>query len=103
MPSHPTRRLIEQRCKDLCDKLGLAQVYVTQVVGRRRHYLAGHGSPLPGQAEQMSLSPHLVAFWHGNLTEQTRESLKADLQRLTEFLENQVAAHKSVHPKGENW
>jgi hypothetical protein len=102
MPPHPTKRSIEQRCKDLCDRLGLAQVYVAQVVGRRRHYLAGHGDPLPGQAEQMSLGPHFVVFWHGNLSESTRKSLKADLQELTAFFEEQAAAPESPQPERDN-
>ena len=90
LPS-PITRLLEQRCKDLCDRLGLAQVYVTYVFGRRRHYLAGYGQPLPSQPEQMSVSPHLVVFWHGELTKQARESLKTDLERLTDFVERQLA------------
>ncbi len=102
MPSHPTRRLIEQRCKDLCDRLGLAQVYVAQVIGRRRHYLAGYGCPLPDQPERMSLSSHLDVFWHGNLTEPTRKSLKADLKKLTAFVEERIAATVSTHPEGDS-
>lgn len=95
MPPHPTKRLIEQRCKDLCDSLGLAQVYVAQVVGRRRHYLAGYGYPLPGQAQQMPLSSHFVVFWHGNLGELTRESFKASLKGVTAFLEKELVACES--------
>jgi len=95
MPPHHAKRLIEQRCKDLCDSLGLAQVYVAQVVGLRRHYLAGHGCPLPGPAEQMSLSPHFVVFWHGSLSESTRESFKAALEELTTFLKKEVVACES--------
>ncbi len=93
MLSSPIKRLLEQRCKDLCDRLGLAQVYVTHALGRRRHYLAGYGHPLPSQPEQMPLSPHLVVFWHGELSEQARESLKADLGKLTDFLEKQLVGH----------
>jgi len=93
MLSSPIKRLLEQRCKDLCDRLGLAQVYVTHAFGRRRHYLAGYGQPLPSQPEQMPLSPHLVVFWHGELSEQARESLKADLGKLTDFLEQQLVGH----------
>lgn len=91
MLSSPIKRLLEQRCKDLCHKLGLAQVYVTHVLGCRRHDLAGYGYPLPSQPEQMPLSPHLVVFWHGELSEQTRQSLKADFEKLTDFLEQQFA------------
>ena len=93
MLSSPIKRLLEQRCKDLCDRLGLAQVYVTHAFGRRRHYLAGYGQPLPSQPEQMPLSPHLVVLWHGELSERARESLKADLGKLTDFLEQQFAGH----------
>jgi len=91
MLSSPIRRLLEQRCTDLCHRLGLAQVYVTHAFGRRQHYLAGYGQPLPSQPEQMPLSPHLVVFWHGKLSEQARESLKAELGKLTDFVERQLA------------
>ena len=93
LPS-PIKRLLEQRCKDLCGRLGLAQVYVARVLGRRRHYLAGYGQPLPSQPERMTLSPHLVVFWHGALSERARESLKTDLQRLTDFVEGQLAGRE---------
>ncbi len=102
MPSHPTRRLIEQRCKDLCDRLGLAQLYVTQVIGRRRHYLAGHGCPLSDRPEQMSLSSRVDVFWHGNMTEPARKSLKADLKKLTAFVEELIDATQSSHPEGDS-
>ena len=101
MFSSPIKCLLEQRCKDLCDRLGLAQVYVTRVLGRRRHFLAGYGQPLPSQPEQMALSPHLVVFWHGKLTEQARESLKTDLQRLTGFLEKELAGRNSLPSEKE--
>ena len=91
MLSCPITRLLEQRCKNLCDRLGLAQVYVTQTLGRRQHYLAGYGQPLPTQPEQMPLSPRLIVFWHGKLTEPARESLRNDLQKLTDFVEKQLA------------
>ena len=92
MLSSPVKRLLEQRCKDLCDRLGLAQVYVTHALGRRRHYLAGYGQPLPSQPQQMPLGPHLVVFWHGELSEQGREFLKMDFQKLTHFLESEFVA-----------
>jgi len=103
MPSNPIERLLEQRCKDLCHRLGLAQVYVTHAFGRRRHYLAGYGQPLPSQPEQMPLSPHIVVFWHGELSEQARGSLKADFEKLTDFLEEQLtrpvaSGHRSDVP-----
>ncbi len=101
MLSSPIKRLLEQRCKDLCDRLGVSQVYVASVLGRRRHFLAGYGQPLPSQPEQMSLSPHLVVFWHGNLSEQARESLKTDLQRLTGFLEREIAGRKPLPSETE--
>jgi len=93
MLSSPIKRLLEQRCKDSCHRLGLAQVYITHAFGRRRHYLAGYGHPLPSQPGQMALSRHLVVFWHGELNEQDRESLKADFEKLTDFLEQQFAGH----------
>ena len=101
MLSSPIKRLLEQRCKDLCDKLRVAQVYVASVLGRRRHYVAGYGQPEPSQPEKMAISPHLVVFWHGNLTEQARESLKTDLQRLTGFLEKEIAGRNSLPSEKE--
>jgi len=86
----PITRLIEQRCKDLCGRLGLAQVYVTQILGRRRHFLAGYGRPLPCKPEQMLLSPHLIVFWQGELAEPAREILRTNLQNLTDFVEQQL-------------
>ncbi len=91
MLSCPITRLLEQRCKDLCDRLGLAQVYVTQALGRRQHFLAGYGQPLPARPKHMPLSPHLVVFWHGELTERTRESLIEGFQKLSDFVEKQLA------------
>lgn len=91
MMSSPIKRLLEQRCQDLCARLGLAQVYIAQAFGRRRNYLAGYGRPLARQPEQMRLSPHLIVFWHGELSHAARESLKADFKKLSDFLERQLA------------
>ena len=77
----------------MCHTLGLAQVYITHAFGRRRHYRAGYGAPLPSQPEQMPLSPHLMVFWHGEMSERARQSLKTDFEKLTDFLEQQFAEH----------
>ena len=97
MHSSPIRHLLEQRCKDLCDTLGVTQIYVAHILGRRRHFLAGYGQPEPSQPEQMLLSDHLAVFWHGSLSEQARETLKQDLQRLTGFLEKELVERQSPH------
>ena len=34
-----------------------------------------------------------MVFWHGELSERARESLKADFEKLTDFLEQQFAGH----------
>ena len=79
-------------CRHICEAFGLQQAYFAEIIGPRRHYLAGHGTPTPEQPSQLALSERIAFFWCGALPAEEHNPLKRRLTGLAERLERELAA-----------
>lgn len=92
MISEATRQILQSKCRALCEAFSLDCAYIAQVLGPRRHYLAGYGSPGVAAAGQMSLSDDLVLFWHGALSQEAMSAFRSDLTDTVRGIERELTA-----------
>ena len=91
MITEATRRALEAKCKALCDAFALECAYFAQVLGPRRHYLAGYGEMKPEKPTQLLLSAHLALFWHGSLRKEAEADVRSRLDRTVRRVEQDLA------------
>ncbi|AEH44374.1 hypothetical protein Thein_0492 [Thermodesulfatator indicus DSM 15286] len=53
--------------EEACREFGLKRVYFAEVLGKRRHFLAGAGEVTFEPPQSAKLSGDLVVFWEGEL------------------------------------
>ena len=82
---------MEAKCKALCDDCALECAYFAQVLGPRRHYLAGHGEMKPGKPCQILLSAHLALFWHGSSGKEAEADVRNRLNGTVRRIERDLA------------
>ena len=82
---------LEEISRRICEKYKLENVYFTQIIGKRRHHLAGCGKEVVLPAEQMELSGNISVFWQGNLTGDLANLLREELAPVAERLEKELA------------
>lgn len=101
MDTPPLREAVEHECRRLCERYGLSQAYVAEIVGRRRHFLAGYGRPSADKPQQMRLSEKVALFWHGNIPGEAQPDCARELRNLAERLEKNMLtkAHDEVDGK----
>jgi hypothetical protein len=103
-----TRNEAIRECRKLCERFGLSQVYLAEIVGSRRHYLAGYGEATFDQPEQCRLSEKIALFWHGTSSPEMPALCRVHLRGLTARLERELqtreeaAATKTAPPGQEN-
>lgn len=98
MITEATRRVLEAKCKALCDDFALECAYFAQVLGPRRHYLAGYGEMRPGQPRQLLLSAHLALFWHGSLGKKAEADVRTRLDGTVRHIERDLATKEDGLP-----
>ncbi len=91
IPPSTEQRIVAQ-CRELCKSFGLDQMYLAEVVGPRRHYLAGYGRPSLNRPEQLQLSAKVALLWHGAMTPAMQNACKDHLQPLIERLEHELSS-----------
>ena len=106
MISESTRQILQRRCKTLCQTHSLGIAYVAQVLGPRRHYLAGYGLPTAEPTGRLSVSDDIVLFWQGDLTEQAGLAFCDDLKDTVFSIERELAgcdtsSRTNCHSRGD--
>jgi len=101
MISETTKRALEVECRRLCEAWGLRRAYFAQVLGPRRHFLAGYGPMEADRPEPLRLSESLVLLWHGELTVEAREALRYDLEATVRRVERELADREAAGPEGD--
>ena len=90
--------MIEFHCRDLCERFHLQQVYLAQVLGPRRHYLAGYGQTVPGRPQQLALTANLVMFLHGALSTTVLKHIRKESKEWAVRVQEELtAAEKAAH------
>lgn len=87
---------MKAKCKALCDAFALECAYFAQVLGPRRHYLAGYGEMKPEKPRQLLLSAHLALFWHGSLGKEAEADVRTRLDGTVRRVEQDLANEASV-------
>jgi len=82
MLSDTTRKALADRAELICRKYKLRRAYFAQVLGKRRHFLAGFGEADYSRPEQMVLGHNIALFWHGELNEEARQAVMDSLGKL---------------------
>ncbi|MBN2309889.1 MAG: hypothetical protein JXR94_13020 [Candidatus Hydrogenedentes bacterium] len=85
----------------LCDEFDLDRLYFTQVLGKRRHFLAGCGHEGFVPSGHMGLSENLAVFWQGPLPERAQQELRTRLAPIVADIEkdlNRSTAHDDEPP-----
>jgi len=77
-------------CRRLCETFGLQQAYLAEIVGRRRHYLAGYGQPSLDKPQQIALSGQVALFWHGPMPPESYAGCRRMFHSLIERLEHEL-------------
>lgn len=90
MLSPVTEKLVQEKCRYLCETIGLSKVYLAETVGPRRHYLAGHGDTSLEQPNQLQLSDKITVLWCGKLCPETKEFFIRSLRTLAEQVEREL-------------
>jgi len=98
MITEATRRALEAKCKALCDAFALECAYFAQVLGPRRHYLAGYGEMKPEKPRQLLLSAHLALFWHGSLGREAEADVRTRLDGTVRRIERDLANEAAELP-----
>jgi len=73
------KKLLEEKAKEVCARFGLSRVYFAQVLGRRNHFLAGHGEEMFVRPEKRTLTEKITVFWEGDISEEKRRALLDEL------------------------
>jgi len=66
----PEKEFLRELARRACRRFDLSRVYFAEVLGRRRHFLAGAGEETFLAPESAPLSEKLVVFWEGELKNQ---------------------------------
>jgi hypothetical protein len=94
-----TRRMLEIKCREICQVYGLGQVYVAEVIGPCRRYLAGYGRPEWAKPQHMALTPDLAMFWYGQLSTTVRDNIKNEFEQLMVRAKIELAVMEvAMHP-----
>jgi len=91
MVTAPTEQKIIAACREISETYGLEQVYLTEIVGPRRHYIAGYGLPSLERAGQVQVSDRLILFWHGTLSPEMQETCKTKFTPLVAGIEQELS------------
>lgn len=92
MTRRSTENMIMMECRKFCETFRLDQVYLTEAVGPRRHYLGGYGHPSADKANRLRLSDRIVLFWHGSLPREAGDLCKRYFLNLTDRLERELSS-----------
>lgn len=85
-------KTIIAKCRAICEIFRLEQVYLAEIAGPRRHYLAGFGRSSQSNPGQLHLSDKVALFWHGALPSEAQHICKRFFYLLTECLEEELTA-----------
>jgi len=96
------REALGEECRRLCERYGLTQAYVVEIVGLRRHYLAGYGRPTMDKPEHLPLSEKIALFWHGTVPAEEQAGCTHELQDLAERWEKEALSGKSKYENGKD-
>jgi hypothetical protein len=84
------KAMLAHVCRQVCEEFALEKAYFAEVLGQRRHYLAGHGQEGFVRAEHMPLDGDMAFFWQGHLTEGAQRRLRAALAQLMADLDEEL-------------
>ena len=96
MISEATRQILQSKCLALCEAFWLDCAYIAQILGPRRHYLAGYGAPTTSTPGQLRLSKDIVLFWHGDLSQEARLAFRNDLADTVRDIEREVTGKNAA-------
>ncbi len=85
-----TQQELKMLCQTLCQEYNLQSFYLAQIIGKRRHFLAGSGVECFSGVNRLNITEGITMFWQGRLTEIKAKLLAYQLVPLARRIEKEL-------------
>ncbi len=85
-----SKKELKKNAEKIVKTYNLYNFYFAQMLGNRRHYLAGYRQQNFSDTESLSLTKKIEVFWQGNLTPRSIAAIKEILIPILKKIEKQL-------------
>jgi hypothetical protein len=90
MISGKDKKLLEDKCREICKEYNLGQAYFTRSLGPRRHFLAGFGKACFEEQQTIAFDSGIMFFAFGNIAEKDIKKIKTELAGIVHTMKERI-------------